>query len=73
MSPLEVSMSTSAASVGGIFSVTSPDPVSTFTLQTSPLRSAVTDPLPVSRETCGAVSAVTWILPEPVLIESSLL
>jgi hypothetical protein len=70
MSPLDVSMSTSAASVGGTFSVMSPEPVSTFTFHTSPLRSALTEPLPVSSETWGEVSPVTSMLPEPVLMES---
>ena len=59
MSPLEVSMSTSAPRVGGTLRVTSPEPVSTLTFQTLAVeiggdRAAAG----LAASTCGAISPV---------------
>ena len=57
MSPLEVSISTSAPSDAGARMAMSPEPVSTWSEATSRRSSAVTPPLPVSSESSGDVDA----------------
>src|SRR2546427_583483 len=66
MSPLPVSRSTSAPAVGGIFSVTSPEPVSMWTERNVATSATSTSPLPVSNDRSSPDDAVASILPDPV-------
>ena len=66
MSPLPVSRSTSAPSVGGTLSVTSPEPVSMWRDENVETSATSTAPLPVPNDSSSPLADVTSMSPDPV-------
>src|SRR6266576_1265248 len=66
MSPLPVSRSTSAPSVGSTLSVTSPEPVSMWRDENVETSATSTAPLPVSNDSSSPLADVTSMSPDPV-------